>query len=57
MSVQSPKALAVSCMAVAVHRIAIEAERHRFSALVGTVVDVLSVFMALLSFVESVPRA
>jgi hypothetical protein len=28
-----------------------------FSALVGTAVDVISVFMALLSFVESAPRA
>jgi hypothetical protein len=28
-----------------------------FSALVGTTVDVVSLFMALLSFVESAPRA
>jgi len=28
-----------------------------FSALVGTAVDVVSLFMALLSFVESAPRA
>jgi len=28
-----------------------------FSALVGTAVDVVNVFMALLSFVESAPRA
>jgi hypothetical protein len=28
-----------------------------FSALVGTAVDVVTLFMALLSFVESAPRA
>src|SRR5579863_2094827 len=33
------------------------ASASSFSALVGTAVDVISVFMALLSFVESAPRA